>query len=133
MFKLNRIVAVAATALTMTSAAVATAQALPWRDQRPAYDSSRLTSSYVDSLDWKITNAAQNRVISWSEARDLRDQLRSVQNLAWRVQNHQASDREFRRLNLVVTRVETAITRYAANDRYDRNGRSDRQEYRYRR
>ena len=122
MLTLRKIALIGASALAMSSVS-AVSQAQPWGYARPAYDVGRLNSSYVDSLDWKITNAAQRGVISWPEARDLRNQLRSVQNYAYRVQTRQASEWEYRRLNNVVTRIEAATTRYAANDRYDRYGR----------
>lgn len=75
-----------------------------------------LSTSYVDSLDWKIANAERNRVISSGEAQQLRAEFRQVQNIAWRVQTGQASGWERQRLQQTVARIEAAINRYAAND-----------------
>jgi hypothetical protein len=112
---------IGASALAVSAASTLSAQAQPWGYHRPAYD-ARLTTSYVDSLDWKITNAAQRGVISWSEARDLRGELRSVQPIAYRNQTGQAGPGEVRRLEMVVNRIESATSRYAYNDRrYDRD------------
>jgi hypothetical protein len=119
---------IGASALAVSAASTKSVQAQPWGYHRPAYD-NRLTTSYVDSLDWKITNAAQRGVISWDEARDLRGELRSVQPLAYRVQTGQASGWEVRRLESTVNRIDSATNRYAYNDRrYDRDD-----DYRWRR
>jgi hypothetical protein len=128
MLKLNKIAAIGAAALALGAVGSTGAHGQDWRHRAPVAhaDAGRLSSGYVDSLDWKITNAARNRVISWNEARDLRGQLRSVQNIAYRVQSGQASNWEYRRLDRTVGRIEAAINRYAANDR----GRYD---HRYRR
>ncbi|MFC3071471.1 hypothetical protein [Phenylobacterium soli] len=112
MTKLKTLAAVAATTLAIGGAAVTTANAQPWR---PAYADNRLTTSYVDGLNWKITNAARNGAISWGEARDLRAQVRSVQPLAWRVQTGRASPWEVRRLENVVDRVDSLTSGYAYN------------------
>ena len=127
MRKKNFMAAVAATALTMTGVAASTAAAQPLRDDAPRYEySSRLTTSYVDSLDWQITEAARNRVIPWGEARELRSQLRQVQPLAWRVEQGRASQWEHRRLSNVVSRIERATQGYAHNGRYPRYGYNER-------
>jgi len=120
MRKFKFIALIGASALAVSAASTVTAQAQPWRYHAVASD-SRLTTSYVDSLDWKITNAAQRGLISWNEARDLRAELRSVQPLAYRNQTGQARPFEIRRLENTVSRIEAATSRYAANDRrYDR-------------
>jgi opacity protein-like surface antigen len=80
----------------------------------------RLDTAYVDSLDWKITNAARHGVISWGEARSLRGDLRAVQPLAWRVQTGAARPWEVERLQRTVSRIEYAVNR---QPRYDRDGR----------
>ncbi len=86
-------------ALALVAAAALGAAALPaaaqsWRGYDRGYDNGyahgygddgRLPTSYVDGLDWKISNAAREGRISWDEARNLRAQLRSVQPLAFRV------------------------------------------------
>ena len=131
MRKFKYMALIGASALAVSAASTLTAQAQPWGYHGPAYD-SRLNTSYVDSLDWKITNAARNGVISWGEARDLRGQLRSVQPLAYRVQTGQARGYEVQRLRAVVNRIDAATNRYAYNDRrYDRRY-YDRDDY-YRR
>lgn len=105
--------AIAASTLAIGGTAVSMAHAQPWNDQY--YSDNRLTTSYVDSLEWRINNAADHRVISRGQARDLLDQLRSVQPLAWRYQTGQASPWEVRRLETVVNRIETATSTYAYN------------------
>lgn len=102
-------------AVAALGAAAAPAAAQPW-GHGAGYGDPRLTTSYVDSLDWKITNAAQTGRISWGEARDLRAQFRDVQTIAWRVQTGQASRGEALRLRAVVDRVDAAVNgggRYA--------------------
>ncbi|MGZ6016670.1 MAG: hypothetical protein ACXWKM_13085 [Phenylobacterium sp.] len=129
MRKFKFIALIGASALAVSAASTMSAQAQPWGYgyRAPAYD-SRLTTSYVDSLDWKITTAAQRGVISWGEARELRGELRSVQPLAYRVQTGRANGWEVRRLENTVNRIESATSRYAYNDR-----RYDRDDYRWRR
>lgn len=77
------------------------------------------TTGYVDGLEWKITNAAQERRISWSEARALRNELRQIQPLAWRVQTGQASGWERRRLSQGVSRIESAVNDSGRYGRHD--------------
>lgn len=127
MTKMKFMAAVGAAALMMTGAAATTASAQPWRDHG-AYSNSRLTTGYVDSLEWRINEAARNRAISWGEARNLLGQLRQVQPLAWRVETGQASQWEYRRLTTTVSRIERATVGYASNryDRRDRYGYNDR-------
>jgi hypothetical protein len=107
---------ITASALAL-SATAAPGVAQPWRAPHVAYD-RHLTTSYVDSLDWRITNAAQQRRISWGQANALRAQLREVQPIAYRVQTGRASSWEYRRLSRVVDRIESATRGYAMNDRY---------------
>lgn len=127
MTKTKLLSAIGATALLMTGAAATTASAQPWRDQGPRYEySNRLTTSYVDSLEWRINEAARNRAISWGEARQLMGQLRQVQPLAYRVERGQASEWEYRRLSNTVSRIERATQNYAYNGRNDRYGYNDR-------
>jgi hypothetical protein len=133
MLKLKKIALIGASALALSAVTAVSTQAQPWRGHAPVYgsDSGRLTTSYVDGLDFKITNAARYRVISWDEARDLRNQLHSVQTLAWKVQTGQANNWEYRRLDNTVSRIEAAINRYAANDRrYDNRRYDDYRDYR---
>ena len=124
MNKLN-IFAIAGLATLMTAGGLAaSASAQPYRDHHysgPSYD-DRLNTSYVDSLDWKITNAAQERRISWGHARQLRAELRQIQPLAWRAQTGQASNWEIRRLSAGVNRIEAATQIYAEYGRYPRYG-----------
>ena len=121
MLKLKTMALIGASALAVSAASTMTAQAQPWFNHGPAYD-SRLNTSYVDSLDRKITHAAQGGVISWDEARELRGELRSVQPLAYRVQTGQARGYEIQRLRSVVNRIDAETSRYAYNDRrYDRD------------
>lgn len=127
MTKIKIMSAIGAAAVLMTGAVATTASAQPWRDQSPRYENSgRLTSSYVDSLEWRINEAARNRAIPRGEARELLGQLRQVQPLAYRVQNGQANQWEYRRLSTVVSRIERATEGYASNGRYPRYGYNDR-------
>lgn len=120
MKKSTFLAAIGASALMLTGAAATTATAQPWA----RYDDyhGNLTTSYVDSLEWRIHNAANEGRISWGQARQLLDEFRSVQNLAWRVQTGEASQWEYRRLSNVVNRIERATSgypRYSRAPRYD--------------
>jgi hypothetical protein len=101
---------IGAAALTLGAGAAATAQA------------EQLNTPYVDSLDWRITNAAQQGRISWREARDLKRELRSVHDLAWRNQTGQINRWQYQRLASVVHHIEMRTQSYAMNDRHDRYG-----------
>jgi len=121
-------------AVAAVGAAAAPAAAQSYRDHG-RYDQSygrqydsRLNTAYVDSLDWKIRNAAQERRISWDEARSLRSELRQVQPLAWRVQTGEARGWEVERLQRTVARVEQAVNRGSRYSRYDRD--DDRRDWR---
>jgi hypothetical protein len=121
MRKFKYMAVIGASALALSAASTMTAQAQPWNHWGHAYDrgyDSRLNTSYVDSLDWKITNAARNGVISWGEARDLRGELRSVQPLAYRYQTGQARPWEINRLERVVNRIDGLTQGYAYNMRH---------------
>lgn len=122
MTKLKTIAAIAASAIAIGGTVVSTANAQPWDHDRyyggrDHYSDNRLTTSYVDGLQWKINNAARNGVISWDQARDLRMQLRSVQPIAWRAQNGQARPWEVNRLEAVVNRIDSLTSGYAYNNR----------------
>jgi hypothetical protein len=113
------LLSIAATAAL--TAAVAPAAAQPYGHQgRGGYD-SHLSTSYVDSLDWKIRNAAQERRVSWSEARSLRNQLAQVKPIAWRVQTGEARGYERQRLEQTVNRIEQAVNGWSRNDRGGRD------------
>lgn len=131
MTKLNTCAAIIASTLALGGGLAATsASAQPWNH---GYADSRLTTSYVDGLAWKINNAQRYGWISWQEARNLRGQLHSVQPLAWRVQNGQARPWEVRRLEAVVNRIDSLTQGYAYNTRrgYDRD--QDHRDHDYRR
>lgn len=73
-----------------------------------------LTSGYVDSLEWRINNAAREGRISWGQARQLRSELLQIQGPAiYRVENGRASEWEYRRVTNVVSRIEAATGGYA--------------------
>jgi len=102
-------------AVAALGAAAAPAAAQPYGDYG-RYDHryenrgyGRLDTAYVDSLQWKITNAAREGRISWGEARALKGDLREVQPLAWRVQTGQARGWEVERLQRTVDRIEYAV------------------------
>ena len=124
------LLSLAATAAVAAIAAPAAAQTWRGYDNQQAYSQSRYSSSYVDSLEWKINSAVQNRIIPRGEARQLLLQLRQVQPLAYRVQSGRATPWERQRLETTVARIESAVTRYARNDRRDRDGRWDRDDRR---
>jgi hypothetical protein len=123
MTKLKITTAVAAAAMAFTGLAATSATAQPWRDyDRRDYDQradyrGNLTSGYVDSLEWRINNAAEEGRIPWGQARELRRELRQVQPLAHRVETGRASQWEYRRLSNVVDRIEAATgsRRYSQN------------------
>ena len=101
MYSFKKMIVIGATALTLGAGAAATAQA------------QALTTPYVDSLNWRITNAAQQGRISWGEARELRGELQSVHDLAWRNQTGQLRPWEYRRLAETVHHVEARTLGYA--------------------
>jgi hypothetical protein len=118
MNSLKKIIIASATALTMTGMAAGMAQAQPGRYYNrydPRYDRGydrrvdRLSTSYVDSLDWKIQNAARHGRISWNEARDLQGDLNRVKPLAWRYQTGEARPFEINRLRRTVDRITDEV------------------------
>lgn len=128
MLNLKTIAAAGVTALMLGAAAApAAAQGYYRHDNGAAYRGgggySNLNSSYVDSLEWRINNAAQERRISWGEARQLTRELRQIQGpMIYRIETGRASAWEVRRVNQVVNRIEAATRGYARNDRRDRYG-----------
>lgn len=103
MLKTLSIVGASALALGAVTATPTAAQ--PWRAPHVTYERP-LTTSYVDSLNWRIDNATRMGEISPRQARDLHMQLRQVQRIAWRVESGQASRWEYNRLANVVNRIE---------------------------
>ncbi len=101
MSSLKKMIVIGATALTLGAGAAATAQA------------QVLTTPYVDSLNWRITNAAQQGRISWGEARELRGELQSVHDLAWLNQTGQIRPWQYRRLADTVHHIEARTSGYA--------------------
>jgi hypothetical protein len=124
MTKLKMIVPAAA-ALIMTGIAAAPTMAQPYgydhggyRGGNGGYAGRHLTSSYVDSLEWRINNAAQQGQISGREAGRLIGDLRQIQGpMIYRVENGQASNGEVRHVSNVVSRIESETSRYADNGR----------------
>jgi hypothetical protein len=124
MTKFKTFAAIAASTLALGCAATTAAQAQPWhhdydynRDRDYNRGDSRLTTSYVDGLAWKIDNARNHGMISWRQAQDLHAQLATVQPLAWRVQTGQARPWEVSRLENVVNRIDSLTQGYAYNMR----------------
>lgn len=68
-----------------------------------------LTSGYVDSLNWKLDNAAQEGRLSWREAQRLKAELRPVQEFAYPVETGRASPWQRRQLERVVSRIDAAL------------------------
>lgn len=92
-----------------------------YRGEGRASAGRNLTSSYVDSLEWRINNAAQEGRLPRYEARRLISELRQIQGPAiYRVENGRASAWEIRRVSNVVERIEAATQGYASNRRDDR-------------
>ncbi|MGZ3277941.1 MAG: hypothetical protein ACXU82_01705 [Caulobacteraceae bacterium] len=106
---------IASTAVLAVSGAVTSvAQAQPGRYYDRGYDYrggrvDHLSTSYVDSLDWQIQNAAREGRISWREARDLRNELNRVKPLAYRYQTGQARQWEVNRLERTVDRIDNEV------------------------
>lgn len=120
MSSFKKMIVIGATALTLGASAAVSAQA------------QQLTTPYVDSLDWRITNAAREGRISWGEARELRGELRSVHDLAWRNQTGQIRPWEYRRLASTVHHIEVRTSGYASNgyQRYGYGYGQDRDDWR---
>jgi hypothetical protein len=124
MTKKNIFAAIGASALMLTGtvATPAAAQAYRYYDRSHHDYNGSLSTSYVDSLEWRINNSP----MPYGERRALMRELRQIQPLAYRVQTGQASRWEYNRLVAGVNRIENA-TRYANLDtRYRRYGYNDR-------
>jgi len=123
MYSIKKIMMIGAAALTLSAGAAVTAQA-----------AQPLTTPYIDSLNWKVTQAAREGRISWPEARQLRSELWSVHDLAWRNQTGHINAEQHDHLANVVTHVEMRATGQAhyAND-YGYGGHWDRDYYGWRR
>jgi hypothetical protein len=132
MSQLKNIAAAGVTALVMAGAVATPILAQPYGNYERGYNNAgrayqnynlNLTSSYVDSLEWRINNAVQEGRLSWQQARQLRAQLRQIQGPAiYRVETGRASQGEYRRVSNVVRRIEAATQGYAHNDRSSRYG-----------
>lgn len=118
MLSVKKIIATSAIALAMTGAAAGMASA-QGRYYDRGYDRSydrgfdhrvdRLSTAYVDSLDWRIDNAVRQGRIDWREARDLKSDLNRVRPLAYRYQTGQARPWEIQRLQRTVDRITFAV------------------------
>jgi hypothetical protein len=96
----------------MSGVSTGIAQAQPGRyyDHGRNYGrADRLSTTYVDSLNWQINNAAREGRISWREARDLQNQLNQVKPLAYRYQTGQARQWEVDRLERTVDRIDSEV------------------------
>ena len=104
---------VASTAVLALSGAVsgiAQAQAYRYYDQGRDYGrQDRLSTAYVDRLNWRIRNAARQGRIDWREARDLQNQLNDVKPLAYRYETGQARQWEVNRLQRTVDRIDSEV------------------------
>ena len=119
MNKSKVLAALGASALMLSGVAATTASAQPGRYYDRGHNNygGHLTTSYVDSLEWRINNSP----ISNGQRRALLNELRQIQPLAWRVETGQASRWEYNRLQRGVNRIERA-TQYASADGYRRYG-----------
>lgn len=114
---LKNIIIASTAVLAMSGAVTSVAQAQPGRYYDRGHDYrdyrggrvDRLSTGYVDSLDWQIQNAAREGRISWREARDLRDELNRVKPLAYRYQTGQARQWEVNRLERTVDRIDNEV------------------------
>jgi hypothetical protein len=113
----NMVVATTAAAV-MSGAMASVAQAQPGRYYGGGYEYryghgyggvDRLKTSYVDSLNWQIWNAARGGRISWREARALENELNQVKPLAWRYETGQARPWEIDRLQRTVDRIDSEV------------------------
>ena len=140
MSKFTNAVAVGAASLLIAGVVAAPTAAQPYGDYQRGHDyehrdyqdrgrataGPNLTSSYVDSLEWRIGNAAQEGRLSRYEARRLLSELRQIQGPAiFRVENGRASGWEIRRVSNVVQRIEAATEGYAPHRHDDRYGYRD--------
>jgi len=98
--------------LALSGAVTSVAQAQPGRyyDRGRDYRRvDRLSTAYVDSLNWQIQNAAREGRISWRQARALQVELNHVKPLAWRYQTGEARPWEVNRLARTVDRIDSAV------------------------
>ena len=111
MIPIKKIVVASTVALALTGGIASIAQAQPGRyyDHRFEQRNDRLSTSYVDSLNWKINDAARHGRIDWREARDLTNQLNDAKPLAYRYQTGQARPGEVARLERTVDRIDNAV------------------------
>jgi len=109
---MKNIIIASTAVLALSGAATTIAQAQPGRFYERGHDyrrADRLSTSYVDSLNWQINNAAREGRISWREARALQTQLNQVKPLAYRYQTGQARQWEVNRLQQTVDRIDSAV------------------------
>ena len=111
MMPIKKIIVASSLALAMTGGVASIAQAQPGRYYEHRFDrrNDRLSTSYVDSLNWQINNAARHGRISWRQARDLQDDLNRVKPLAYRYETGQARPWEVNRLERTVDRIDSAV------------------------
>ena len=117
MLSLKNMIIASSAALTMAGAVGNVAQAQPGRYYDRGYDYrdsranrvDRLSTGYVDSLNWQIQNAAREGRINWREARALQNDLNQVKPLAWRYQTGQARQWEVDRLQRTVDRIDSEV------------------------
>jgi Flp pilus assembly protein TadB len=109
-------------AVAALGAAAVPAAAQPWRGDHDRYEGQRFTGRY-DALEWQIQQAAQERRISWNEARELQRMWRDAQPLAWRVETGRASGWERQRVFNTMNRIERTLARSYAYSGYGRDWR----------
>ena len=114
MTPMKNIMIASAAILSLSGAVGGIAQAQPGRFYDRGHDygfnrHDRLSTAYVDSLNWRINNAAREGRISWREARDLQNELNQVKPLAYRYQTGQARQWEVNRLERTVDRITSEV------------------------
>ncbi|MGZ6015800.1 MAG: hypothetical protein ACXWKM_08645 [Phenylobacterium sp.] len=112
MTPLKNIILATSAVLALSGAVSGVAQAKSYRyyDRDRDYGrQDRLSTAYVDSLNWRIRHAAREGRIDWREARDLQNQLNEVKPLAYRYQTGQARQWEVNRLQRTVDRIDSEV------------------------
>jgi hypothetical protein len=123
MLSIKKFMIVSAAAAAMAGSAAGVANAQPGRyydrgDYNHRYEErydrrvdrgDRLSTSYVDGLQWRIDNAARMGRISWREANLMKGDLNAVKPIAWRYQTGQARQWEVNRLQRTVDRIDSEI------------------------
>ena len=107
------------TAAAALAAAVTPAAAQPWRDHDSYYGGyghrgGDNSSSEIRAQDWRIREAVQQGRISHGEARQLMDELRQLQPLAWRLENGRWNNWDYQQLARGLGHVQAMLNVYTS-------------------